>query len=374
MQEVRNKLVDIETGDEFYYSDCLEDVKNGKKVKWKEYKLQTQKLADVFLRISDLQENEQDDIYYKRRYLRCLDCANILVFRHYLKTKELKLERAYFCKLRLCPMCSFRRSLKVFGQVSKVMDYMIKNTDYEYIFLTLTAKNVYGNELESELDKYFNGFNLLTKRKEFKAISKGFFRALEITRNWEMNEYHPHFHVIIAVDKSYFTNTGYYISQKRWRELWQSCMGLSYDPYIDIRKIKPNINIKTDGEVFINYSKAIAEVAKYTVKSSDVIFELSGKTKRQIGKKAVEQIQKAYEPLTDETVVTLDKALHHRRLVAFAGELKIAHKLLNLDDTIDGDLVNTDNEEKTDDKAEYFIAYYFWSFMLGNYFKIGHQD
>ena len=368
--EFRYKLVDIETGEEFYYSDCLVDIKNGKKVKWKEYKLQTQKLADVFLRISDLQENEQDGIYYKRRYLRCSDCANILVFRHYLKTKELKLERAYFCKLRLCPMCSFRRSLKVFGQVSKVMDYMTKNTDYEYIFLTLTAKNVYGNELESELDKYFKGFKKLFERKEFKAISKGFFRALEITRNWEMNEYHPHFHAIIAVDKSYFDNARLYITQKCWRELWQSCMGLNYDPYVDIRKIKPNINIKTDGEVFINYSKAIAEVAKYTVKSSDVIFELSGKTKRQIGKKVTEQIQKAYEPLTDETVIILDKALHRRRLVAFGGELKTAHKLLNLDYVIDGDLVNTDNEERIDDKAEYFITYYVWSFMLGNYFKI----
>ena len=39
-------------------------------------------------------------------------------------------------------------------------------------------------------------------------------RKLEITYNKERDDYHPHFHVLITVNKSYFTDKDYYISRR----------------------------------------------------------------------------------------------------------------------------------------------------------------
>ena len=49
-------------------------------------------------------------------------------------------------------------------------------------------------------------------RKEVKSIVKGYIRKLEVTYNSDMSSksydtYHPHFHVVIAVNKSYFTRS-----------------------------------------------------------------------------------------------------------------------------------------------------------------------
>lgn len=66
-------------------------------------------------------------------------------------------------------MCAWRRSLKIFGQVSKVMDHVEKNYNYRYIFLTLTVKNCYGEDLKDTLDcKQRCG--LLTAKTKIKDI------------------------------------------------------------------------------------------------------------------------------------------------------------------------------------------------------------
>ena len=65
------------------------------------------------------------------------------------------------------------------------------------------------------------------ERNRFKKISKGYVRKLEITYNKERNDYNPHFHVVIAVNKSYFTDKDYYISQSEWLENWRQVTGLT---------------------------------------------------------------------------------------------------------------------------------------------------
>lgn len=244
-------------------------------------------------------------------------------------------------------MCAWRRSLKIFGQVSKVMNYLTAENEYRYIFLTLTVKNVAGDALADELDGMFRAFKNMTARKEFKRIAKGWFRCLEVTHKWERNDYHPHFHAVIAVNKSYFTEASMYLSQKDWAALWQSCMGIDYEPVVDVRSVQPKQGTSND------YSKAVAEVAKYAVKSGDYI-------------KRDEYSDVIIEDSTDEAVEILDDALHNRRLVAFGGCFKDAHKLLNLDDIEKGDLVNTDNDELRTDLS-YVVVTYGWSVGLGTY-------
>ena len=331
-----NLYKDYTTKEKDYKDDkaqILKDVnKNGKDNNWKERKLSTLDLAESYKRLG-----------YKK-YYRVLDCSTFLEFRLTV-SDNLKLTNANFCKVRLCPMCAWRRSLKIFGQVSKVMDYVEENYDYRYIFLTLTVKNCYGEDLKDTLDLMTHSFSKLSRRKAFKDAVKGYFRSLEITYNEEMDTYHPHFHLILAVNKNYFTDDKIYLSQVKWTKLWKQSLKANYTPIVNVKRIKAN-NDKTYGE-------AIAETAKYTVKAEDyLIRDEKGDIKKN---------------LTDKIVDTLDTALHRKRLVSFGFVFKEIHKMLKLDDAEDGSLEDTDNEDELRDDLTNIILRYQWNIGIKNY-------
>lgn len=284
----------------------------------------------------------------KKSY-RVRDCGTYLEFRNY--GDEKRLNKANFCKVRLCPMCSWRRSLKIFGQVSKVMDQVLVERKCRFLFLTLTCKNIEGEELGSTLDDLFYAFNKIMKRKKVKSSIKGWFRALEVTHNLDKKSssydtYHPHFHVILMVNESYFNDPNYYIPHAEWVEMWKKSLGVDYEPSVDIRAFKSNNKSIT--------SKSIAEMAKYTVKDKDLII------KNDFGE--------VDEEMTDDAVLILDNALARRRLIAFGGKLKEVHRELNLDDIEDGDLVRTDNDELREDLA-YTLERYQWTIGYNQYTK-----
>lgn len=91
-------------------------------------------------------------------------------------------------------------------------------------------------------------------------------------------------------------------------------MRIDYDPVVNVKRVKGDT------------AKAVAEAAKYSVKASDII------------------IPDDWD-LTVDALRTLDAALHQRRLVAFGGRLKEVHAALKLDDTENGDLVHTSNQD-----------------------------
>jgi plasmid rolling circle replication initiator protein Rep len=329
----------------------LQDVKKGKPVEWREHKINSLKLAASYERL-----------HYESKYIRVCMCAEFLEFESY-ENGEKKLKSVNFCKVRLCPMCAWRRSLKVFGQVSKVMNYLDANHDYRYIFATFTVKNVFGEQLPCEMDKLFKAFNLMTKRKEFKSVSKGWFRCLEVTHNWEREDYHPHFHVVIAVDKWYFKETKNYLNHDAWVRLWKSCLGVDYDPIVNVKAVKQN----ADG----TYGKAVAEVAKYAAKPSDYLLEVKKCSKELIENNV--ELREAFEEYqnkkTDEAVEVMDVSLHKRRLIAFGGVFKDVHKKLNLDDTVDGDLIKTDTEDEIRQDLNYVLVRYNWNVGYKNYIR-----
>jgi len=109
---------------------------------------------------------------------------------------------------------------------------------------------------------------------------------------------------------------------------------------IDVRKLKEN------------NKKEIAEVAKYTVKESDYLIR--------------DEFDNIDKESTDEVVKTLDNALHRKRLISFGFKFKEVHKLLNLDDSEDGDLIKTDNEELREDLTEIILRYQ-WNIGIKNY-------
>lgn len=324
--------------------NVLEDRKNGKKpANWRKHKKNSLLLGESYRRLTDV-----------NKAFRVTTCGSYLEFKRH-NDGTLKLHDANFCKVRLCPMCAWRRSIKVYGQTSKIMDYLEESKEYRYIFVTLTVKNVSGEELSSELDKLFAAYKKMTERREFKRVSKGWFRCLEVTHNWETNEYHPHIHVIITVNKSYFSSQNY-LSHDAWMALWRSCAGLDYDPWVDVRTVKPDPD--SSGEE-IKHKKAVSEVAKYTVKASDFIVEVPAG--------ATEKVKQYLHSQMDEVVDVLDKALAGRRLVAYGGLMREVHKKLNLDEPTEGDLINTDNDEQIRPDLGYVIERYEWHIGYGNY-------
>ncbi|XZN17783.1 protein rep (plasmid) [Clostridium perfringens] len=302
--------------------------KSGKEIDWEGKKLKNLELAESYKRLG-----------LKKAY-RVEECGTLLSFKKI--DKELKkLFKANFCKDRLCPMCTWRRSMKIFGQVSKVMDRALEDKDYRFLFLTLTVKNCAGEELPNEIDRMFKSLELLLKRKEVKSIVIGYFRGLEVTYNEECDTYHPHFHIILMVNKSYFTQSVQYISQKKWTELWKDCLKVNYTPIVNVKAFKTASKEQT--------RKSICEVAKYTVKDNDYLFE---------------DIE-----MTDNTVAILNNALKGRRLIAFGKEFRKIHKELNLDDAEKGDLINTDVDDTIRPEIEEIIENYKWNFGVKQYFK-----
>ena len=186
-------------------------------------------------------------------------CNTFLSFVADKTLEKQKLYKSNLCKNRFCPVCAWRKARKDALGLSLMMQYIKQQENKEFIFLTLTTPNVISGELENEIKRYNNAFRKLIKRKKVGSVIKGYVRKLEITYNKKRDDYNPHFHVLIAVNKSYFTDKRYYISQKEWLELWRDVMGISEITQVQVQKIRQNNN------------KELYEMAKYSGKDSDYL-------------------------------------------------------------------------------------------------------
>ena len=186
-------------------------------------------------------------------------CNTFLSFVADKTLEKQKLYKSNLCKNRFCPVCAWRKARKDALGLSLMMQYIKQQENKEFIFLTLTTPNVISGELENEIKRYNNAFRKLIKRKKVGSVIKGYVRKLEITYNKKRDDYNPHFHVLIAVNKSYFTDKRYYISQKEWLELWRDVTGISEITQVQVQKIRQNNN------------KELYEMAKYSGKDSDYL-------------------------------------------------------------------------------------------------------
>ena len=187
------------------------------------------------------------------------DCNTFLSFVADKTLEKQKLYKANSCKNRFCPVCAWRKARKDALGLSLMMQYIKQQEKKEFIFLTLTTPNVMSDELENEIKRYNNSFRKIIKRKKVGSVIKGYVRKLEITYNKKRDDYNPHFHVLIAVNKSYFTDKRYYISQQEWLDLWRDVTGISEITQVQVQKIRQNNN------------KELYEMAKYSGKDSDYL-------------------------------------------------------------------------------------------------------
>lgn len=183
-------------------------------------------------------------------------CGDFLLF---LKSKNnaYRLKKANLCNNRFCPLCSSLRAKKNAVIVLELMEYIREIKKLEFVFFTLTAPNIVGEKLEEEIKEFNNSFKELMRSKEFRKVCKGYIRKLEVTYNKERADFHPHFHIVMAVNKSYFKSKDY-ISTALLKTLWRKFKKNDSIEAVDMRKVK------------MNSIKEVLEIATYCTKSSDL--------------------------------------------------------------------------------------------------------
>lgn len=198
------------------------------------------------------------------------ECASFLVFSHqqHIKTLDdrIKLKKADFCKFRFCSTCNWRRNLNINRELLQAFEAIEATQSVSYLFLTLTVKNPQTEDLKATVKHLNQSFKRMSETKAYKNAILGHFKALEIVGDeTPTGEVHPHFHIILIVNPSYFTSRNY-ISQAKWKEMWQKALRVDYTPVIDVRRIKAK---KTkSGKTLTALQSAVFEVAKYSVKHS----------------------------------------------------------------------------------------------------------
>lgn len=246
--------------------------------------------------------------------------------------RKLKLQAAWFCRVRHCPVCVWRRSLAWRAKAFKVLPKVISDfPNSRFIFLTLTVRNCELAQLRDTLTWMNKSWEKLTKRKEFPA--QGFIKAVEVTRGVD-DTAHPHFHCLLMVSSGYFAGKNY-LSQERWTELWKDCLKVEYTPIVDVRAVKPKKGKKaSETSNMDEVSGAVLEVSKYAIKPSDI---LSSQSDTRV--------------MSDqEWLVTLTEQLHKTRAIATGGVLKKYMKELEKEPE---DLIHIDEngETKPDDES-----------------------
>lgn len=319
--KVNNRTCETNTGE-----ILIDTSESGKVRNWDEKKKMNLKMSDLYEKAM----RQDDSIMSPARLQQMRNCANYLVFSDVGGKK--KLVDANFCRVRLCPMCNWRKSLKMFSQVSEVTDVMMSEVKVRFIFLTLTVKNPSADELKEILDKMNEGLKYLLQKSRNFASAKvlkqnllGYLKSTEITYNVKNDSYHPHFHCLLAVRPSYF-DTGY-IKRKEYQLMWQQALHLNYLPQVDVRVIK-NATART-----------IAEMSKYPTKTVDLL-----KIKDQ--DKAV------------NALIVLHNAMFKRRLVTFGGLFRDIKARLKLDDIEEGSLVHTESKSEGLNGVAYTLFQY----------------
>ena len=215
------------------------------------------------------------------------DCGSFNLFVSTLDKGKKKMIGGNHCKNRFCPVCAWRKARKDAMALSVVMEAMHEEHDVKYLFLTLTTPNVKAHEVKSEIENMNKAFHKLFMRKKVKRVVQGYARKLEMTydsnplittplfekkqayyerlglkvadENPTYDTYNPHFHVVLAVKKSYFNDSKNYIKRDEWLEMWREVTGDYTITQVHIERIKE----KQTGN-------AVAEIAKYSAKSNEM--------------------------------------------------------------------------------------------------------
>lgn len=247
-----------------------------------------------------------------------------------------RLQTAWFCRVRHCPVCQWRRSLMWKARFFKALPVI--TTDHptaRWIFLTLTVKNCPLEELKANLTQMNKAWKRLTERKVFPAL--GWVKSFEVTRNPSDGTAHPHFHVLMMVPSSYFKGQSY-IKQEKWQELWQHALRANYSPVVDVRAIRHKTSSTDLPDPPSRLLSAVKETFKYSIKGQDLVADASW-------------------------LLELTHQLHKTRAIALGGVLR---NYLSEEEPDQEDLIHADDEpgEISPDDPRWWFS---WREMVKRY-------
>jgi plasmid rolling circle replication initiator protein Rep len=228
---------------------------------------------------ADVATSYFEDSEYARHAERCRECARRLTFNVAVNedsTFKLKLKSVYLCHVRMCPVCQVCRTRVWNARFDRAIPLMIEaNPTVRFLVLTLTVKNCPIESLRDTLQTMSHAFSKMMKRSQLQRVVLGYARSMEVTKGKDGSA-HPHFHVLLAVKPAYFGGT-HYINHDQWMQLWKESLQIDYDPVVDVR-VPTAKKRRTEGGHTL--TDAIREIAKYTVKVSDLLGDGSPESKK----------------------------------------------------------------------------------------------
>lgn len=149
---------------------------------------------------------------------------------------------ANYCRKRSCLVCSRIYAARLMKAYVKPL-LELKNLQ----LVTLTAPNVPGDQLRSEIDLMYSAYAKIKDniRKTYKIKLRGF-RKLEITFNHRTKKYNPHYHILVEGKRA----------ANLVRKLWLDQFTKANDDGQDVR---PITSVKGLLEVFKYVTKAIVK-------------------------------------------------------------------------------------------------------------------
>lgn len=240
-----------------------------------------------------------------------------------------KIKSANFCRDRLCPMCNYRRSQKMFSQNMTVYDKIkADHPEYRQLFLTLTVPNVPLWQLKETLRAMSSSWNRFRNHRAVKREPiVGYCKKLEITYNKEAHTYHPHYHVMLTVD-------GWASRIEDYVKWWSASVqkGRQLVCYIE----------SVDGD-----ARSVAEMSKYMTKSDDIL----------------ESLEDSEISAAEEKWFMYRAAVFAVREMTFGGIWREYRRELGYVDIEDDDLTDTEVITHSDSP----IIWYEWQHQAGLY-------
>lgn len=166
---------------------------------------------------------------------------------------EPQINNVFFCREKYCPTCQRRKSLKAYAEGMRLADKLADK--FVFLHVVLTVRNCDGAKLRHTVQLMNTASSKLLRGALCKTAFKGVLRCLEISVNTSENTYHPHFHCLVAVNKSYFTSR-YYVRQADLSAAWAQLVGQAAAVVHISRVSDPR--------------SALAEVCKYCTKPLDI--------------------------------------------------------------------------------------------------------
>ena len=189
------------------------------------------------------------------------NCGKVVKYALDTVNEKKKLLYTETCESRFCARCQKMKSIKLGQKLFTLTNYLKVEKEYRFLFITLTVPNVSKDDLKEEIKEINSAIDKMTQRKKFQQF-KAYFTKLEITYNRKRNDYHPHIHLLVAVEKNYFDKRNKdYIKQEELLKHWQSAKEDYSITQVDVRALKDNDDKKL--------MKSILELSKYEAKSSD---------------------------------------------------------------------------------------------------------